>query len=302
MIAAIVVLYYPAQPMIERLLSSLMEQVDGVFLIDNTPGSASGEPPFLEGFGKPVSYVALGENRGIAEAQNIGIKLSIEGGYSYVLLLDQDSALVQGTVSKMLAAEKGLLESGARIAAICPRIFDRRSGARPAAVRYTFGLVRKISGDGLGNQPIATENFIASGSLLRVDALKKIGLMREDLFIEHVDTEWAFRAQSMGYQSYCAANAILEHDFGDDTLRILGKDIYLYSVLRYQYKLRNEAYLLRVKTMGWGWRLYASTRIFYHLMLYTMTSRNQRGAFVSLLRAIGNGLRGRLGKINTSNE
>ena len=50
--------------------------------------------PILEGFGKPVSYVPLGKNRGIAEAQNIGIDLSIKGEYSHVLLLDQDSALL----------------------------------------------------------------------------------------------------------------------------------------------------------------------------------------------------------------
>ena len=69
-------------------------------------------PPILEGFGKPVSYVPLGKNRGIAEAQNIGIDLSIKEEYSHVLLLDQDSALSSGMVNKLLAAEEELLGKG----------------------------------------------------------------------------------------------------------------------------------------------------------------------------------------------
>ena len=96
MIAAIVVLYHPDQEAVERLLSSLIGQVNTVFAIDNTPGSTPTRLAFLDAFGEPVSYVPLGENRGIAEAQNIGIELSMKGGYSHVLLLDQDSTLSPG--------------------------------------------------------------------------------------------------------------------------------------------------------------------------------------------------------------
>lgn len=297
MIAAIVVLYHPNQQATERLLSSLADQVDAVFAVDNTPRSSSSKSVFLEGFGKTVSYIPLGENKGIAAAQNIGIRLSIKGGFSHVLLLDQDSALAPGLVQKMLCAEQALLEKGERIAAICPQISDKRTGKRPAAVHYCGVFVRKVWNQGTSTEPIATDNLIASGSLLRTECLKSVGLMREDLFIEYVDTEWALRAGSMGYKSYCVPNAIMLHCLGDEAMQMFGKDIYLYSALRYQYKLRNAAYLLRLRTMGWNWRIYTAVRIPYQLVLFTLVSKRRCRVFFSLLRGIMAGLRGQLGEI-----
>lgn len=297
MIAAIVVLYYPDQEAAERLLSSLIGQVNIVFAIDNTPGSTSIKPAFLEAFGELVFYVPLGENRGIAEAQNIGIEASIKGGYSHVLLLDQDSALSPGMVDKLLAAEKELLNKGKKVAAMTPQIMDERTGARPCAVRYRCLGVQKLFRDVSATEPVQTDNFIASGSLIRTSMLKILGTMRSDLFIEHVDTEWALRGHTAGYDSYCVPNALLIHNFGDDSIKLFGKAIFLYSDLRQYYKLRNEVYLVRFKEMGWRWRAYILTRIPYHFVLYSALSKNRRRASCLLLKAVWDGMMGRLGPL-----
>jgi rhamnosyltransferase len=296
-IAAIVVLFHPSQGEVERLLSSLIGQVNTVFAIDNTPGSTSIGPPFLEAFGETVSYVPLGENRGIAEAQNIGIELSMKGGYSHVLLLDQDSLLALDMVNKLLAAEEKLLNRGEKIAAMTPQIIDERTGARPCAVRYRWLGAQKVFRDANATEPVQTDNFIASGSLIRTSALQILGTMRSELFIEHVDTEWAFRGQSAGYYSYCVPNAILMHNFGDAAMKLFGKAIFLYSDLRQYYKLRNGVYLVRLKTMGWRWRAYMLTRIPYQFVLYSILSKNRLRASRFLLKAIWHGLRGRLGAL-----
>ena len=194
MIAAIVVLFHPDQEAAERLLSSLIGQVDTVFAIDNTPGSSPDKPEFLERFQGFVSYVPLGDNRGIAQAQNIGIELSIKGGCSRVLLLDQDSALSPDMVNKLIAAEEELLRKGKRVGAMTPQISDERTGARPCTVRYRMLGAQKIFPDAGATEPVQTDNFIASGSLIRTSILQTLGMMRSDLFIEYVDTEWALRA------------------------------------------------------------------------------------------------------------
>ena len=297
-IAAIVVLFHPAQEMTERLLSSLADQVDIVFAIDNTPGSSLSNPPFLQGFGKPVSYVPLGENRGIAEAQNIGIELSIKDGYSHVLLLDQDSAPCPGMVERLLASEEGLLLRGERIAAMSPQILDGRTGKFPCATRYRWFQAQHTFRDTNSAEPVRTDNFIASGSLIRTSILQAVGMMRSDLFIEHVDTEWAFRANSAGYRSYCVPNALMMHCFGDAAATICGKKVYLYSNVRYYYKVRNEVYLARLKTMGRHWRTYILPRIPYHFVLYCMLSKNRISAFCILVKSIFDGLLGRLGPFN----
>jgi rhamnosyltransferase len=300
MIAAIVVFYYPDFKRAENLLSSLVGEVDAVFGIDNTPGSSSAKPEFLERYEGFVSYIPLGENRGIAEAQNIGIELSITHGYSHVLLLDQDSFLLPGMVTKLLNAEQKLLMRGENLGAMSPHIVERNTGKRPCAVRYRrFGVlsVKKVYRDVTATEPEQTDNFIASGSLMRTDTIKALGAMRSDLFIEYVDTEWALRAHTAGYRSYCVPDAVMEHSFGEAAKTILGKEIYLYGDLRYYYKMRNSAYLVGLATMGWRWRMYNLSRIPYHLLVYSAFSRNRLRTFCLLLRAIRDGLKGKLGPV-----
>lgn len=298
MIAAIIVLYHPDHEAAGSLLSSLIDQVDTVFAIDNTPGSTSMKPAFLEAFGESVSYVPLGENRGIAEAQNIGIELSIKGGYSHVLLLDQDSVLAPNMVGRLIDAEAELLNKGNKVAALAPQIVDERASTRPCAYHYTFFGVRKVYCDVSATEPVQTDNFIASGSLIRTSTLQVLGGMRSDLFIDHVDTEWALRARTAGYRSYCVPNAILMHSLGDAVTKILGKDIHLHSELRHYYQLRNEVYLVRLKTMGWRWRAYILTRIPYHFVVYSVFSRNRLNASCFLLKAIWEGILGKLGPLS----
>lgn len=297
MIAAIVVLYYPEERALTLLLSSLEGQVDAVLAIDNTPGSLAKTPPVFESFGKLVSYIALGKNLGIAAAQNIGIKRCIQDGISHIILLDQDSVLSPNCVPVLLDAEARLVAAGEPIAALCPQVFDERTGLRPAAVRYKLFFVRKIWSTKSSSEPIATDNLIASGSLFRSEVLRKVGLMLEELFIEYVDTEWAFRARSFGYRSYCIPGAVIHHNMGDRSVRLLGKNIFLYGAIRYQYKLRNAAFLLKRKTMGWNWRSYVSIIIPFHLIVFTALSKNRRSAFASLLQAVRNGWNAKLGEI-----
>jgi GT2 family glycosyltransferase len=77
MIAAVVVLYHPDLSLLERLLESVLGQVDTIVVVDNTPASAPAFALFFEKYRDQVSYIALGENKGIATAQNVGIKKSL---------------------------------------------------------------------------------------------------------------------------------------------------------------------------------------------------------------------------------
>jgi rhamnosyltransferase len=297
MTAAIIVLYYPDLACLERLLESLTNEVEEVIVVDNTPNPAGEVAIVVDNPDSHVLYIPLGKNAGIAAAQNIGIIRAASKGHSHILLLDQDSVLLPGTVGKLLAAERELRRSGTQIAAICPLVIDRKTGNRPAAVRYYALIASEFRPDKSCEQPIPSENMIASGSLIRIDTLNSIGLMREDLFIEYVDTEWVRRALSAGYHSYCVPDARIMHSFGDSSVKLFGKHIYLYSNDRYYYKLRNEVYLSRLKTMGWQWRAYALSRIPYHFILYSALSKSRLRASCLLLKAIWDGITGRLGPL-----
>jgi rhamnosyltransferase len=297
MIAAIVVLYHPDLKLLERLLLSLMDQVEAVIAVDNTPEASATLQGFLEKLPYPISYIPLGDNRGIAEAQNIGIRESIRCGHSHVLLLDQDSALPPGMVNKLLTAEGELLKAGKRVAAVGPQYVDEKTGTPSCAIRHACLRVRRIKLDPRSSEPIETDNLIASGSITRTAALQSLGMMRCDLFIDFVDTEWGLRASSKGYKSYCVPNAVMTHSTGDKAIRIFGKEVYVHSDVRRYYRLRNAMYLLRLRTMGWQWRTYMSVRIPYYALLYLWLSKDKLRNAKLLLKALLDGLLGRLGPL-----
>ncbi|MGA2539021.1 MAG: glycosyltransferase, partial [Terracidiphilus sp.] len=115
-VAAIVVLYHPDLVLLERLLKSAAQQVDHILVVDNTPNPTSDLSRFLKHFGAQATYEPLGDNMGIATAQNVGIS-KLQGGFSHVLLLDQDSDPHPDMVKELMDGERGLIESGKRVAA-----------------------------------------------------------------------------------------------------------------------------------------------------------------------------------------
>lgn len=290
MIAAIIILFRPDHSTVARLLSSLNGQVDAVFAIDNTPDSSSANQLSLQEFNGPVIYTSLGENRGIAEAQNIGISASIHAGFTHVLLMDQDSYIFAGTVKRLLDVEQTLLKRGEKIAVVSPRVVDEMSGCRPSAVYYRWFTARELYSDANSINPIKSDNLICSGSLIRTSVLQSLGLMRSDLFIDGVDTEWMLRSVNAGYLSYCVPDAVMMHRFGDGSTNIMGKSFYLYPSVRNYYRLRNEVYLTRLRTMGWQWRVYALSRIPIHFILYAALAKNRRTALRLLLKALSDGM------------
>ncbi len=68
MVAAVIVLYNPDMSLLDRLLRSVVGQVDKIYVIDNSPGSTADFSSFFDPYQDSISYVPLGENRGIANA------------------------------------------------------------------------------------------------------------------------------------------------------------------------------------------------------------------------------------------
>ncbi len=171
MVAAVIVLYNPDMSLLDRLLRSVVGQVQSAFVVDNTPGSFVAFSSHFEKYQGIVSYVPLGENKGIATAQNVGIRESLSAGHSHVLLLDQDSTLPPGMVTKLLEAETALIQSGEKVAAVGPLIVEVKNGKRYGAVRHGWFHTSRISIDPSTDKPVATDYLNASGSLIRTEVL-----------------------------------------------------------------------------------------------------------------------------------
>ena len=81
-----------------------------LIVVDNTPGRD------LDLRADRLVYIPLGDNLGIATAQNEGIGQARESGCDYVIFFDQDSVIPEGYANRMVEEYK-------RINGLVPNLF-----------------------------------------------------------------------------------------------------------------------------------------------------------------------------------
>jgi len=298
-VAAVVVLYRPQAELLARLIESIAPQVGKIFIVDNTPERSEEIPAMLHNCECAFCYRANGANKGLAGAQNIGIGQALRENYTHVLLLDQDSALPGGAVDGLLAAETWLLRAGQPVAAVGPLYVDEKTGERSRGVHRSGLRVQWFPIPAQETQPVEADYLIASGSLIRAAVLRHVGLMRKELFIDWVDTEWGYRAGNAGYRNYIVPTVVMKHSVGDASGRVLGRRIYLHNPARNFYIVRNAVYLLRDRRMSRHWRV---TMLFYvpkYILAHSWLAENRGKSFRLMLRAAWEGMRGKMGPLTT---
>jgi len=129
--------------------------------------------------------------------------------------------------------------------------------------------------------------------------------MRNDYFIDHVDTEWSFRAKQMGYRMVGVPSAVMEHSLGDEVKAIwfFGKrQVSYHSPLRDYYMFRNTLLMLRDVSIPFVWRLHFIWRLvqFAGYFLTFAPSRWERLSKMSL--GLYHGLKNVRGKLDVTSS
>lgn len=297
-IAAIVVLYFPDEMLLDRLINSIQSSVSCIIVVDNTPAEqfrwVSEEWFSCKHFN--VIYMPLGDNYGIAKAQNLGIEKAVDNNCDHVILFDQDSAASAEMIIELLSEELALLARGLNVGAVGPAFIDEKTGEYAKVMRYGSLSLNRISINPHDDSPVQADTLIASGALIRVEVLKKVGLMREDLFIDGVDIEWALRAGNLGYQHFVIPKAVMLHSMGDGYVVVGNRKINLHNDTRHYYMVRNSCCLALSPMMGRKFRTNIFLRIPVYVLFYTITSKSRFSSLKLLLRACLDGFSGRLGK------
>jgi len=178
-------------------------------------------------------------NRGLAQALNQGIRLGIERGYEWFVLLDQDTtpdprmvATLQSIVSDVrMPTNVGIVGSTYRSATI--------------AIRDTT----RVAGEQRWRE---TPVVITSGMLIPRRTFDKIGYFREDFFVDIVDFELCLRARSQGLKVMLTTIPLMEHQIGSPkSHRIFGRTVWptYHSPFRRYLMTRNSILLLRLYFM-----------------------------------------------------
>jgi rhamnosyltransferase len=291
-IGAIIVLYFPSESLLERLLNSLNNEVDQIFVIDNTPAMELNwlSQEWFSSKDFDVTYKALENNYGIAKAQNIGIEHAVDNDCSHVIFFDQDSAIPPLMIKELLRYEKLLLGRSIKVGAIGPLFLDEKTGDYSKAIRHRNFLVKKVNINPNDNEPVLADYLISSGSLIQIETLNKTGLMREELFIDWVDIE-------LGYSHFIIPSAIMLHSIGDEFVTLGNKKINLHNDIRNYYIVRNACHLVLDPRVDKQWRVNMALKIPLYIIFYTLTSKSKISALKRLLQACLDGLIGNLGKV-----
>jgi rhamnosyltransferase len=295
-IAAVIVTYYPNAQQLEQLVHDLCGQCGLVIVVDNS------EPPcgttiLLTKKHPRLVVTTMGHNVGIASAQNKGIKYAVEHRYEAILLFDQDSVVNDGFAEGMWKTYLAASKCDAKpVAAVGPRYTDMKQHAQSPFV--------KISGLRILRVPclpstsfIEVDCLIASGSLLSTTALQAIGLMREDLFIDYVDTEWCLRANQAGYRCIGACSVEMHHTIGDEVGLLWKYRFPLHSPLRHYYLVRNAIALYFRSSLPFQWKLADSLRLFCKFFIYSVLCKPHTAHMGMMLRGFWHGIIGRMGRL-----
>jgi len=252
-VCAVVVTYHPDEGFPARL-NRIIPQVGLTVIVDN--GSSDTALQMLRELSADSSLAVVCNfaNLGIARALNLGVQRALASGYTSALLLDQDTQVDPDMVERLLATRASCPESD-RVAIVGSRFRDTKGRSNDA---------RRL--DARGELWEEVESVITSGSLLALPAYSVIGPFRDEFFIDHVDTEFCFRARAAGYRVIETLQPLMSHTVGAPTAhRLLWTTKWTtnHSPDRRYYIARNNTVLLReYRTSGGSWLLKSFTRCF----------------------------------------
>ena len=291
-VVAIVVTYRPDLDLLGAQLARLAPQVTDVVLVDNGSAcdlvawNAQSEPA-------AAAVIALGENRGIAAAHNAGIQWARNHRARFVLLMDQDSIPAPDMVERLISA----ISEQPSPAAVGPRYLDERQDSPPSPFVRIRGLTLERCACATRDSVVPVDFLISSGCLIPMSVLDKVGGMREELFIDYVDTEWVLRARHHGFQSYGVCAAHMQHSLGDHPINLFGRNIPLRSTFRYYYLFRNAVLLYKEPWVPLNWKLADGWRLFLKYVFYSLFIKPRMAHWRMMTLGVWHGLVGKTGEL-----
>ncbi|GGJ35348.1 glycosyltransferase family 2 protein [Deinococcus roseus] len=241
---AVIVTFNPQNPL-DDLLGQLLEQCDRVLVVDN----ASQKDLNLQRFENHpgLTLIRLSDNFGIAHALNVGFAELQKTGTDFVFTFDQDSKIEAGFVQSALEV---FGQNTPDTALVAPNFFDVNSRTYARFTLFENGSMEsfQVSESDIGRE-IRTSFAITSGACIRMTAHQKAGPLRDDYFIDHVDSEYCLRLQKAGFKLLVNPAVCFKHAIGNRTVhRFLGLTFKPnnHSYLRRYYISRNGFHMAKL--------------------------------------------------------
>ncbi len=286
-VCAIVVTFHPDEGLPERL-RRVISQVGATIVVDNgSGGESSGLLRELSTW-PGLTLITNADNLGIARALNIGVEQAMARGFSWALLLDQDSQVEKDMVGKLQATRTSFppptaLPSSGR-ASVTPA--GERSKPLNSMRRVIFGRKSNPpSPPALFSRWPRTPSSVLSGT-------------------SSSSTMWtpsiAIRARALGYRVIETREPLMSHSIGAQTRHRVGwseKWTTNHSADRRYYIARNNTVLLREygTSDGGSWRVKSVVRCFRLCKRVALFEDDKWAKLRAIAQGWWDGMRGNLG-------
>ncbi|MEG0093579.1 MAG: glycosyltransferase [Erysipelotrichaceae bacterium] len=221
--AGVVVLYNPIEEDVKDNISSYIDNLDCIYLVDN---SEIDNHKMFEN-NRKIVYLPNKKNLGIAKALNVGATNAIQDGFDWLLTMDQDSKFELNALSIM----KNYIENN--------EIVESLGIVSPFHKTLVTSEIVKTGIE----KPIIV---MTSGNLINLKVYQKIKGFKDWMFIDCVDFDYCLNLIRNGFEIIQLNNAILNHELGDLVKRkVFGKTIFSdnHNYIRRYYIVRNRHYI-----------------------------------------------------------
>lgn len=278
-------------------LSALFQSDYGNFqiiLLDN--GSTDGTVAAVRQSYADLPIISLGENLGYAGNNNVGIKMALDHGAEWILLLNDDTVLEPTCLSTLM--QTVIADPTVGMAGPMVYHFDE-----PDVIQSAGGVLGKYwdnrhlgqNEKDHGQFPAVHEVEWITGCALLVSrsVIEQVGMLDPDYFLYWEETEWCIRAGKAGWKIVHVPGAKLWH-------KGVKRDYQPRPYVTY-YHTRNHLLTLakhRAPMVAWAYTL---TQIFRSLVSWSLKSRwsSKRKLRNAMWMGLVHFLHGRFGK-NTS--
>lgn len=211
-VLALVPSYRPEPDRLLALVRALLDQGIRVVVADDA-SPCTADPTLAECAVLGATVVRHSDRRGIARSLNAGLRAA--EGSSWLLTVDQDSALPEDYVARLHAGAQEAVDilGPHAVGAVGAAVVDDPTGAIGYPAREVSGL-------------LVTEEVLQSGTLWSVPALQVIGGFDESFGIDAVDAAACVRLRTHGRRIVLARGVALTHRVGDGrAVRLLGRTV-----------------------------------------------------------------------------
>ncbi len=219
--------------------------------------------------------------------------------------MDQDSIPASDMVEKLAIAFSNTNEiNGISPIAAGPLCVDARTCEKSFFVIEHNGYpARWYSSEAIVDDALSikVKILISSGTLIDLKALQAIGGMRSNYFIDHVDTEWSFRAVSNGYSLLGVPSALMKHTLGDRVHKVWffgWRPVSYHSPLRDYYMFRNTFLIIQDTKLSFIWQAYLLSRLVLYSGYFLILSPQRLQRLHKILLGVAHGIRGVSGKLD----